>query len=83
MSALAAGPIDECRMLCHAVVPYYDGAGLPLDTGMEVGTEGDVVIQELEQRVRFFLLQTDDFAGDYPEGQLQIRERPSCSTPCG
>lgn len=51
-------------MLSNAVIPNNDSALLPLDTDVEVGPIGNVVIQEFEQRIRLFLLQTFDISRD-------------------
>lgn len=51
-------------MLRDSVVPDDDGARLPPDAGLEVSTVGKVVVEELEQGVRLFLLEADDLSGD-------------------
>lgn len=57
-------PVHQCRVLSDAVVPHDDGAGLPLDTNVEVGAPGDVLIKKLEKAVRLLLLKALDFAGN-------------------
>ena len=64
VAALPVLPVDEGRVLRDAVVPHDDGALLPLDTRLEVAAKGEVVVQELEQRVRLFLLQAYNVARD-------------------
>lgn len=53
--ALATLPVDQRRVLRHAVVPHNHGLLLPLDTGLEVSTESKMVVQELQERVRLLL----------------------------
>lgn len=64
MAPLPVLPVDQRRVLRDAVVPHHDRALLPLDARLEVGAVREVVVQELEQRVRLFLLEADDVAGD-------------------
>lgn len=64
MSALAILPVDQGRVLRHPVVPDDHRPGLPLDAGLEVGSECEVVVQELEEGVGFLLLETDNLSGD-------------------
>ncbi len=52
-------------MLCNTVVPDDDGALLPLDAGLEVGSVCEMVVEELEQCVRLLLLQADNIARNY------------------
>lgn len=56
MAPITRVPVNQRRMLRDAVVPNHDGALLPLDAGLEVGAPSDVLIQELEDDVRLFLL---------------------------
>lgn len=60
MPPLPALPIHQGRVLRHAVVPDDDGALLPLDAGLEIGAVREMVVQELEERIRLLLLETDD-----------------------
>ena len=55
-------------MLRDAVVPNHDGAGLPLDAGLEVSALGEVGVEEVEEGVGLFLLEADDLAGDCTGG---------------
>jgi hypothetical protein len=57
-------PVDERRVLRHAVVPHHHGPLLPLDARLEVGAVREVVVQELEDCVRLLLFEADDVAGD-------------------
>ena len=57
-------PIRKCRMLRHPVVPNDNGAFLPLHPRVEVSSEGKVVVQKFENRIRLFLLEADDITGD-------------------
>ncbi|CAF3477602.1 unnamed protein product [Fusarium graminearum] len=65
MSALARVPIKNSSMLNRSVVPYHNSSLCPLDAGMEVCAPGDVLKEEVEDSVRFFLLEPDDTSCDY------------------
>lgn len=67
MPPVAALPVDEGRVLRDAVVPDHHGALLPLDAGLEVGAPRQVLVEELEEGVRLFVLQADDGPGDCGE----------------
>lgn len=73
MAPVAALPVDEGRVLCDAVVPDHDGSLLPLDAGLEVSAEGDVVVQELEDSLGLLVLQADDVPGDCAGGSASAR----------
>lgn len=60
----AGAPIRKGRMLRYPVVPNDNGAFLPLHPRVEVGSEGEVVVQEFENRIGLFLLEADDITGD-------------------
>lgn len=64
MPSLAVPPVYQSRVLRHTVVPHDHCALLPLNAHVEIGAIGDVVVKELEQIVRFFLLQADDITRD-------------------
>lgn len=64
VATLAVLPVDDGTVLRDAVVPDDDGAFLPLDAGLEVGAVREMVIQELENGIRLFLLEPNDFTGD-------------------
>lgn len=64
MPPLAVLPVHECRVLSNPVVPDDDGALLPVDACLEVGTIGKMVVQELEKSIRFLLLETDNLTSD-------------------
>ncbi len=51
-------------MLRHPVVPNDNGALLPLHPRVEVSSEGEMVVQEFENRIGLFLLKADDITGD-------------------
>jgi hypothetical protein len=72
MPPLPIVPVEDGRVLRHPVVPDHDGSLLPPDTNLEVGAEGQVVVEKLEQGVRLLLLQADDVAGDYSTCQLGV-----------
>lgn len=54
-------------MLCNTIVPNDDGALLPLDPRLEVGSVGEVVVEEFEQGVRLLLLETNNVAGNWSD----------------
>lgn len=56
MPPLPALPVHQRRVLRHAVVPHDDGVLLPLHARVEVGAPGDVLVEEIQDRVRLFLL---------------------------
>jgi hypothetical protein len=37
---------------------------LPFDTGVEISTLGDMIVEELKEGVAFFFFVADDIAGD-------------------
>lgn len=51
MPPLSVLPVDERRVLGHSVVPDDHGALLPLDAHLEVGSVGQVVVQELKKGI--------------------------------
>lgn len=65
MSPLGILPVDQRRVLGNSVVPNDNGAFLPLDTGLEVGAVGEMVVEELEEDVGLLLLEADDVTGDW------------------
>jgi hypothetical protein len=73
VAALPVLPVDERRVLRDAVVPHDDGALLPLDARLEVAAKREVVVQELEQRVRLFLFQAYNVARDCMGALCQSR----------
>lgn len=58
-------PVNNCAMLCDSVIPHNHRASLPLDADLEVSAVRQVVVKELEKRIRLLRLQADDAAGDY------------------
>ena len=58
-------PVHQRRVLRHAIVPHDYGARRPLDTDMEVGPDRDVVVQDLEEPIRFLLLETLNLSRDW------------------
>jgi hypothetical protein len=65
MPPLPVLPIHQGRVLRHTIIPNDHRPLFPLDTGLEVGAEGQVVVEELENGVGLFLFQTYDVAGDF------------------
>jgi len=61
---LAGGPVDDGGVLRHAVVPDHDSALLPLDTNLEVGAPGEVVVEEVEDGIGFLLLEANNVTSD-------------------
>lgn len=51
MSPLPVLPVNQGRVLRDPVVPDNDGAGLPLDAGLEIGAVREVIVEELEEGV--------------------------------
>jgi hypothetical protein len=47
MSTLSTLPVYQCCVSRHSVIPYHDSLGCPLDSGVEVGSECDVVVEEV------------------------------------
>lgn len=64
MAPLATLPVDQGAVLSNPVVPEDNGSGLPLHSDLEVGTVGQMVIEELQNRVRLLLLEADNLASD-------------------
>jgi len=64
MPALAVLPIEDGGVRRNPVVPNNDSARLPLHAHLQVSTERDVVVQELEQIVALLLLEANDAAGE-------------------
>lgn len=49
VSALARLPVHQSRVLRYTVVPDDHGTWLPLDSGLEVGAVGNVVVEEFQE----------------------------------
>ena len=64
MTPLAGFPIDQGRVLRESIIPYHDRPKRPFDSGMEVGAVGDVFVEELEDRIRLFLLEPYNIPSD-------------------
>lgn len=64
MPPLPSLPICQRRVLCHTVIPHHNRVFLPLHTHMKVGAIGKMIVQELQDSIRLFLLESDDIAGD-------------------
>lgn len=64
MSTLTRLPVYQGCVLNESVIPDDDGALLPLDTNMEIGTPSDVLVQEIEDGVGLFLFEANDFASN-------------------
>ena len=64
MPPLPARPVNQRRVLRHAVIPDHNGARCPLDARLEVCSVREVVVQKLEERVGLFFLEADDVASD-------------------
>jgi hypothetical protein len=46
-------------------IPNDNGTSAPSDAGLDVLGESDVIVEELEKVIRFFLLVADDVASDW------------------
>jgi len=68
---LSVLPVQQCRVLRDAVIPDHHGALLPFYASLEVGTEADVLVQELQDSVTLLFLQADDFAGNLTKNSRQ------------
>jgi len=55
MASFAADPVEYSRMTGYAIIPSNDGLWMPFDSSLEVGPEANVVVQELQQCIAFFL----------------------------
>lgn len=64
VSALTVFPVDNGAVLGNTVVPNDNCALLPLDTSLEVGAQGNVVVEELKDGIGLFLLETNDLTGE-------------------
>lgn len=64
MPALSVLPVNQRRVLSDSVIPHDHSPFGPLDAGLEVSAIGKMVVQELEDGVRLFLLEPDNVAGD-------------------
>jgi hypothetical protein len=62
---LATLPINECRMQSHAIVPHYNCFFSPFHPCLKIGPVSNVVVEESEQRIAFFLFITDNVSGDW------------------
>jgi len=65
MPPLAVLPVNQRRMLRHSVIPDNNRPLLPLDARLEVRTIREMVIQELENRIRLLLLEADNVTSNY------------------
>lgn len=45
-------------------IPNHHRSLGPLDSRLEISTEGDMIVEEFEQSIAFLLLVPDDMAGD-------------------
>ncbi|KAK1244338.1 hypothetical protein MKX07_003137 [Trichoderma sp. CBMAI-0711] len=51
VSPLTVVPVYQSAVLGHSVVPHNDGPVLPPDAGLEVGSLGQMSVQEVEDGV--------------------------------
>lgn len=69
-------PIDESRVSGDAVVPKGDRTFLsPTSTSLEIVTLRDVIVEEVQNSVRFFLLETDDVTRESGLNETGMEER--------
>ena len=47
-------------MACDSIVPNHHSSWPPSDTGLDILAPGDVLVQELQEVITLFLLETDD-----------------------
>jgi hypothetical protein len=64
MSSLTRVPVKNRSVLNCSVVPNHDSLFLPLDASVEVCTPCNVLVEEVEDGVGFFFLETDDVSCD-------------------
>lgn len=62
MSPLLRWIVTSCRVDGESVVPDDESSGLVSRADLEVGTLGDVVVQELEQVFGFLVLEANNVA---------------------
>lgn len=65
MSSLTRLPVDNSSVQRNSVIPNHNGALSPLDSGVEVGAPGDVLVQEVQDGIGLLLLETNDLASDW------------------
>lgn len=82
MPPLPVLPVNQRRVLRHAIVPHHHRPLLPLDARLEVRAVREVVVQELEDRIRLLLLEPDNVAGNCV-CQPPSRQAPSGNSHCG
>lgn len=63
MSSTTILPIQNCRVRSNSVIPNHHCTLLPLHSRMHICAKRDVLIQEVEEVVGFFLFETYDTAG--------------------
>lgn len=73
MPPLPILPVKNSTMRRNTVVPHNDRTGRPLHAHLQIGAEGDVVVEEFEEVVTFFFLETDDAAGELRGSLVSIR----------
>lgn len=66
MPSLAILPVQDRRVGSHSIVPADHRALLPLHACLEISAEGYMVVEEFQQVIALFLLQSND-----PSGELQ------------
>ena len=64
MPSLARLPVYQRTVLRDTIVPDHHGSFFPLDPCLEIRTIGKMVVQELQDSIRFLLLQTDNLTRD-------------------
>ena len=60
MPACTIVPVQQGRMCGNSVVPNHDSTRLPLHPSLKVLTLGNMVVQEVQQEVAFFFLETNN-----------------------
>jgi len=67
MPSLAILPVQDRRVGSHSIVPADHRALLPLHACLEISAEGYMVVEEFQQVIALFLLQSND-----PSGELWV-----------
>lgn len=75
VAPLTVLPVKHSRVASHAVIPDDNSTRLPSDPGLKILREGDVVVQEFQQVVRLFFLESNYVACDCGICQFCILRR--------
>lgn len=65
MPSLTTLPVYQRGMLCDSIIPNYNCSAFPFDPGLKISSVGKVVIEKLQQGVRFLFLETNNLTNNY------------------